>query len=140
MAYVRNTDAFGIDPSRSDKQVPLSKVYLGIAATDTLYSIREECGNDDPDIPIIYTQCKIQIQEMFSDCKKLDVLSCLSPEVAYNLQIPSLDQLYRSMPFVPDVADLQPVDEEWRSHSLHPDLNQQLSPNIGILCSRQKQV
>ena len=134
VVYVRNTNAFEIDPSRSDKQVPLSKVYLGVAATDTLCSIREECGNDDPGIPLIYTQCRDflieavkQIQERFSDCKKLDVLSCLSPEVAYNLQIPSLDQLYRSMPFLANVADLQPVDEEWRSHSLHPDLNPQLS-------------
>ena len=29
VAYVINTNAFEIDPSRSDKQVPLSKVYLG---------------------------------------------------------------------------------------------------------------
>ena len=42
VAYVRNTNAFEIDPSRSDKHVPLSTVYLGVAATDTLYSIREE--------------------------------------------------------------------------------------------------
>ena len=99
VAYVRNINAFEIDPSRSDKQVPLSEVYLGVAATDTLCSIREECGNDDPGIPLIYIQCRDflveavkQIQERFSNCKKLDVLSCLSPEVAYNLQIPSLDQ------------------------------------------------
>ena len=52
------------DPSRSDKQVPLSKVYLGIAATDTLYSIREECGNDDPGIPLIYTQCRELLVEV----------------------------------------------------------------------------
>ena len=33
------------------------------------------------------------------------------------------------MPFLADVADLQPVNEEWRSHSLHLDLNQQLHPD-----------
>jgi hypothetical protein len=34
--------------------------------------------------------------------------------------------LYKKMPILADVADLQSIDEEWRSHSLNPDLNEQL--------------
>ena len=51
--------AFNIDPSRSDKQLPLNQVYLGIAATDTLHTIRAECENDDhPGIPVICSHCR----------------------------------------------------------------------------------
>ena len=96
VAYVKNTGAFDIDPSRSDNHIALNNVYHGVLATSTLYTIKEECGSDDPGIPIIYSQCRDflieavkQIQERLIDCKKLDVLSCLSPDVAYNLKIPS---------------------------------------------------
>jgi hypothetical protein len=134
IAFVRSTDAFNIDPSRSDKQVPLNQVYLGIAATETLSTIRAELGNEDVGISVVYSQCRDflveavkQIQSRFSDCKNLDVLSCLSPNVAYNLKIPSLSDLYKKMPILADVADLQSVDTEWRSHSLNSDLNDELS-------------
>lgn len=40
VAYVKSTEAFKIDPSRNDKQLPLNQVYLGILATDTLHTIR----------------------------------------------------------------------------------------------------
>ena len=31
------------------------------------------------------------------------------------------------MPFLADIAELQSVDEEWRGHSLNPDLSESLS-------------
>ena len=108
-----------------------------VAVTNTLQSIREERGNGDPGIPLIYTQCRdflIEaveqlIVEMFSNCQKLDVLNCLCPEVAYNLQVPSLNELHVSMrAFLADIADLQSVDEEPTHLILNPDLNESLSP------------
>ena len=133
MEYVRGTEAFEINPSKK-KQLPLSKVYLGILATDTLYSIKEEVGEDDPGIALIQFQCRDflveavnQIQERFSDCHKLDTLSCLSPITTYNLKVPSLSGLYQKMPFLKDVAELQKVDQEWRCYSLNPNLNENLS-------------
>ena len=86
VAYVRSMEAFKVDPSRKDKQLPLSQVYLSILATNTMHTIKAERGDKDPGIPLIYSQCKEflieavkQIQERFTDCHKLDVLSCLSP-------------------------------------------------------------
>jgi hypothetical protein len=76
VAFVRSSDAFNIDSSRSDKQVPLNQVYLGIAATDTLFTIRAELGNEDGGISVVYSHCRDflveavkQIQSLFSDCK-----------------------------------------------------------------------
>ena len=99
-----------------------------------MHTIKAEHGDKDPGIPLIYSQCREllieavkQIQERFSDCHKLDVLSCISPATAYNLKTPSLSGLYRKMAFLSEVADLQKVDEEWTNHSLNPKLNEDLT-------------
>lgn len=132
--YVRGTEALKINPSRKDKQLPVNKVYLGILASDTIDSIRAELGETNPDIPLFYSQCREflieavkQIQLRFVDCNKLDIMSCLSPTIAFNLKISTLSGLYQKMPFLAKVADLQAVDQEWREHSLNPNLNEDLS-------------
>lgn len=123
MKYVRSTEAFKIDPTMKEKQVPLiSQVYLGVLASDTIQSIKAELGQDNPDIPLFFSQCREflieavkQIQTRFDDCNKLDVMSCLSPDVAFNLKISSLGELYKKMPVLAEVANLQKVDQEWRA-------------------------
>ena len=136
VSYVRSTDAFKINPSDIAKQLPLDKVYLGILATSTLHSIREECEKDHPSISLFLSQCKDflveavhQIQDRFGDCQKLDFLSFLSPSFAYSLKIPSLSGLFQEMPFLKEIADLQEVDKEWRDQSLclNPKLNESLT-------------
>ena len=134
MAYVRGTEAFKIDPTMKEKQLSLSQVYIGILASDTMHSIKAELGQDNPDIPLFFSQCREflieavkQIQTRFDDCNKLDVMSCLSPDVAYDLKISSFEALYKKMPLLAQVADLQKVDQEWREHSLNPKLNGDMS-------------
>ncbi|CAB4003218.1 zinc finger MYM-type 1-like [Paramuricea clavata] len=136
VAHVRSTDAFKINPSNEEKQLPLDKVYLGILATSTLHIIREECEKDHPSISLFLSQCKDflveavnQIQDRFGDCQKLDFLSFLSPSIAHNLKIPSLGGLCQKMPLLKEVADLQEVDKEWRDQSLSPNpkLNESLT-------------
>ena len=46
----------------------------------------------------------------------------------YNLKISSLSGLYSKMPIFKDVADLQNVDQEWRSHSMNPKKKGDLTP------------
>jgi hypothetical protein len=136
VAHVRSTDAFKINPSNKEKQLPLDKVYLGILATSTLHIIREECEKDHPSISLFLSQCKDflveavnQIQDRFGDCQKLDFLSFLSPSIAHDLKIPSLGGLCQKMPLLKEVADLQEVDKEWRDQSLSPNpkLNESLA-------------
>ncbi|XP_028409123.1 uncharacterized protein LOC114531710 [Dendronephthya gigantea] len=134
--YIRSKDGLEIDPCKKDKHLSLDKVYLGVLATDTMATIREEIGSSDPSITLVYSQCQKflieavkQIQSRFSDCYQLhNLVSCLLPINAYNLKIPSLSGLYRKMPILEEVADLQKVDQEWRSHSMNPKLNEDLTP------------
>ena len=136
VGYVRSNGGLTIDPCKKDKHLPLDKVYLGILATDTMAAIKQELGDKNPSIALVYSQCQKfliqalqQIQSRFSDCYRLDdLVSCLLPTNAYNLKIPSLSGLYSKMPILKEAADLQKVDEEWRGHSMNSKLNENLTP------------
>ena len=110
VSYVRSTDAFKINPFDIEKQLPLDKVYLGILAISRLHSIREKCEKDHPSILIFY-------------------LPLVYPSFAYSLKTPSLSGLFKEMPFLKEIADLQEVDKEWRDESLcfNPKLNESLT-------------
>lgn len=136
ISYVRSTSAFDIDPLDQEQQVPLNQVYTGIASMETVRSIEADLGQNHPDIQLFRTHCRnflievvVQIKERFSDCQNLDHLSCLSPTVAYNLEVSSLSMLYQRMPHLEKVAKLQDVDQEWRDHALGLNLNDRQSPN-----------
>ena len=62
----------------------------------------------------------LQSQSRF-DTVNFDFLSCFSPEVAFNLSVPSLSGVYAQLPY------LKEVDNEWRQHPLNPYLNEQLT-------------
>ena len=64
-----------------------------------------------------------QILSRFNDCDKLDFLSFLTPVSAYALSPVSLLQVYRQLPQLKDVADLEEADNEWWQHALCPNLN-----------------
>ena len=96
--------------------------------------IKAELGENNPGIPLFYSQCRVffietvrQIQTRFMDCNKLDILSCLSPSIAFNLKISSLSGLYQRLPSLAQVADLQVVDQEWMEHTLNPNLNENMT-------------
>ena len=55
MAYVRGTEAFKIDPTMKEKQLPLSQVYVGVLPSDTMHGIKAEVGRDNPDIPLFFS-------------------------------------------------------------------------------------
>lgn len=135
MSYVRSTKAFDIDPNDVENHVPLHQVYVGILATDTIHNIEVDDvdhGRSHQDIQLFHTHCRDflieavkQIQDRFRDCQKLDQLSCLSPSMAYNMKIPSLNPIYKEMPHLERFAELQKADQEWREHALGPNLSEE---------------
>ena len=116
--YIRSVNAFKIDASNKDHQVPLNKVYLGILATETIREIESDLKSsgltshdDNQGIQLFRSHCRdfliesvAQIQERFADCQNMNHLSCLLPNVAFNLKIPSLSSLYKEMPHLERVA------------------------------------
>ena len=133
MAYIRQADLISIDPSNEHYHVPLNRIYIGVKATEIIQSITNDTGMNHPDVELFYSHCKEfliecikQIQSRF-DTVKFDFLSCLFPEVAFNLAVPSLSGVYAQLPYLKDVSVLQDADTEWRQHPLNSKLNGQLT-------------
>ena len=89
LGYVRSKYADTLDLNDLSKHVPNSKVYIKAAAA------MQEIKSD------------IVIANSFDDCKKLEPLSILAPEVAFNLRIPSLENLFDLMPYIKEIAHIQ---------------------------------
>ena len=122
-------DVFSIDCNSNT--VPLVITYIGVKASHTMREIIENLGEKHEDVRLFFTHCKsflielvAQIKKRFEDCQNLKFLSCLSSKVAYNLSMPSFSEIYQSLPYLTEVADLEVVDEEWRAHAMNPSLNE----------------
>ena len=133
-SFIRETNAGNIDPHKSQHYVPLNKVYIGIAATDTLQSISTDLGEGHPDVQRFLTDCRAflvecvhQIKMRFNNLEKFDFLQCISPAIACNMIVPSLSHVFKQMPYLKDIADLQTVDSEWRHHAMCPKVNSDMT-------------
>ena len=131
LKYVRETDFFSID--LKNNAIPLVKTYIGVKANHTMREIIDNLGEKDGDVQLFFTNCKTflielvaQIKKRFEDCRNFKFLSCLSPKVAYNLSIPSFSEIYESLAYLTEVADLEVVDQEWRGHAMNPSLNDEM--------------
>jgi hypothetical protein len=56
VGYVRSNDCLKIDPCKKDKHQSLDNIYLCILATDTMAAIKQELGDRDPSIALVYSQ------------------------------------------------------------------------------------
>ncbi|CAB3990547.1 Hypothetical predicted protein [Paramuricea clavata] len=134
VSFIRQADPWLIDINDQEHYVPLNHVYVGPCATDTMQTIKDDLGVDHPGIQLFFTHCRNfqieavkQILSRFNDCDKPDFLSFLTPVSAYALSPVSLLQVYRQLPQLKDVADLQEADNEWQQHALCPNLNGEMS-------------
>ena len=52
ITFVRQSNPWQIDVDDETHYLPLDKVYLGMAATDTIHCIKDALGNDHPDVKL----------------------------------------------------------------------------------------
>ena len=130
ISFVRQSNPWQIDIDDETHYLPLERVYLGMAATDTIYSIKDALGNEHPDVRLFYTHCRKfliesvkQVMSRFDSGDKFKFLSCLAPASAYALSPPTLVEVYNHLPYLKDVANREEAEAEWRSHSFNPGLN-----------------
>ena len=134
MSYVRGSEFSTLQPNDTSHHVANTDVYLGIAAKDSIKEIVAGLGNDHSDVQLYFSQCKEfvieivkQIQDRFDDCRKLEPLAMLEPDVAYNMRIPSIKPLYTLIPHLKTVAEEKIVEREWREHALITKLNEEMT-------------
>ena len=125
---VDSSSSWQIDVDNETHYLPLEKVYLGMAATDTIHCIKDTLGKEHPDVKLFYIHCRNfliesvkQVMSRFDSGDKFKFLSCFAPASAYALSPPTLVEGYHHLPYLNDVANCEEAEAEWRSHSFNPD-------------------
>lgn len=131
VSIVKTTQAKDVDPTATDVQqhVPLRQTYLGMGATATLQEI--EVGAKKEDVDKFYTDCKnflidsvLQIQSRFDlNAEYHDIVQCLRPCNAANLNPSSLANICEKLPYLKNVIDINRLDMEWRQHAFEEKAN-----------------
>lgn len=137
IGYLMGKDLEKIDLNNEVNFVPLNKTYVGIAAFSTIQSIVSDVGDDHEDVKVFYSQCQSflrecikQIRSRFDNINSFDFLSCLSPEVAKALTLPTLTPVFSKLPYLKDVVDAQQADLEWRQLPLCSDVSNTMDVKV----------
>jgi len=132
LGIVKTTQVKDLDPSNFIQHVPLQQTYVGIAATSTIQSLKDKAKEED--INKFFVDCKnfliesiLQIKSRFDlNAEYHDLVECLQPQSAANLNPRSLARICEKMPCLKDVLDTSKLDFEWRLQALDEKLNANL--------------
>jgi hypothetical protein len=114
--------------------LPLDKVYIVPQATDTLSSIIDEIGAHDENVLLFRHQCWEfvveaikQVRDRFGSVDEFAFLDILQSNNDFSLAIPSLNAVYKKLPWMRAVAPLAEADREFRMHVMHRSLNSDIT-------------
>lgn len=133
--YIKRCEISALNPSDplfSASMVSAENIYLGVAATETMKDLKATSSANE--VTKFYDHCLNflvesvrQIQTRFSLEEPIhDLVQCLDPKNAVNLQPKSLAPLFDAIPQLSKYADKRRTDEEWRSHCLCEELTGQI--------------
>ncbi|CAB4034933.1 zinc finger MYM-type 1-like [Paramuricea clavata] len=121
MDVVRKEDPFTIDLDCMNIRLPLDKVYMGILATNTLFELK-----DDPNVQTVKKACVEFLVELVKQIRSrfdmkdpiFKLVEFLIPSNAVKCVPPSLNELFLTLPYLAEVADVTRADQEWRKQAL----------------------
>lgn len=131
---IKTEEAKDLDPTDIQHHVPLQHTYLGIGATATLHEIETSGSAKKEDVDKFLLDCKnfliesmIQIKSRFDlDAEYHDIVQCIRPSNAANLNPSSLKTVCEQLPYLQKVVDINKLDMEWRLHAFDEKINSDL--------------
>ena len=119
---VRNKDPFTIDVDDMNIRLPLDKVYMGILATNTLFELRDDMNS----VLKVKRACVEFLVELVRQIRSrfdmkdpiFKLVEFLIPSNAVKCVPPSLNELFKHLPYLADLADMTSADLEWRKQAL----------------------
>ena len=129
---VKTTQVKDLDPSDITQHVPLQETYIGIAAISTIQSIKDKAKEEE--INKFFIDCKnfliesiLQIRKRFDlNAEYHDLIECLQPKNAANLNPRSLARICEKLPCLKEVLDTSKLNLESRLQALDKKFNANL--------------
>lgn len=122
VSHLRNCDPFTLDVHNTHLQVPVSQLYLGIQATDTIQ--KSVLCKDLEGVKQFKLSCRAFLLELIDqirtrfNTRSFKMLSFLVPKNALNLKPNSLREVFEAYPYMNDICDKESADLEWRKLGL----------------------
>lgn len=102
----------------------IENIYLGLAATESLNSIKQSASKDE--ILLFLKTCLNFYIELISEIKKrfkfedelFSIIEVVNPLKAKTYEIKSLMGVFQRFPILKEHVNIQQVDNEWKTHAL----------------------
>lgn len=137
MVTIKTNNILLLDHTNPRNFVPLEKIYLGVSATQSLESIKEEDYNPQVITQFLktclefYIELVTQIKKRFKfDDDIYTLIDIVDPMKAQTFEIKSLQQVLVKFPILKNFVDEQQLDNEWRRHALLDFEEMNLTQNI----------
>lgn len=130
VSHLRNCDPFTLDVRNTHLQVPVSQLYLGIHATDTIQN--SVLCKDHEGVKQFKLKCRDFLLELIDqirtrfNTRSFKILSFLVPKNALNLKPNSLREVFEAYPYLNDICDKESADLEWRKLGLEGLFSEEL--------------
>eukprot|EP00795_Rhopilema_esculentum_P010674 gene10674-19425_t len=118
---VRRKDPLTTDIDFPESRVPVDKIYMGVNATITL----SDCNDPEAAIKVKRTCLGFMIELVKQIRARFQINDPIFKASEIRLAInaskcnpPSLLEVYRAMPYIENIADIQAADLEWRQQAL----------------------
>lgn len=114
-----------IDHTNPRLFVELTNIYVGISASETLVSLKQDKNVSSADIDLFYKTClnfyvelvtQVKTRFEFSD-PLFSLISVIEPKVAQDFTVNTLQPLLNRFPVIKEFVDRQQVDNEWKAHA-----------------------
>lgn len=138
MSKTEKENIFNFDHKNPRNFVKLEKIYLGIAAQESLDELKKETNFDANAMTMFltsslkfYTKLISEIKGRFTfEDEVFNIIDILDPHVAQNFEKKSLLQIVNRFSFLNRFVDRQQLDNEWRDHALLDHENLDLNANL----------
>nr|XP_023029624.1 uncharacterized protein LOC111517647 [Leptinotarsa decemlineata] len=122
----KKQNIFTMNHRNSRNFVPLNNIYLGIQASQSLETMKQNPDVKEKDLEKCLTTILEFYIELVSNIKErfrfddliYDILTVVEPLNAQSFSTKSLKHVLDRFPFLNEYVDIQTLDNEWRQHAL----------------------
>jgi hypothetical protein len=125
MTYIRTNDILYLSHADPRSFVSLEKVYLGVAAAESLQNLKHEVKDRQSITQFLktcltfYVELLTQIKQRFDFKDEIyTFIEIVDPVKAQKYEIKSLRPVLMQYPILKDFVDEQQLDNEWKQHAL----------------------
>lgn len=146
MQHVKGTTPFNIKYTDQTYYVPMDKIYIGTAASETMDDIKKMPNIKETDLENFYNTIisfyvelvrVVKLKFNFND-EIYNIITIVDPQTAQDYETKTLSSLGKRFPILKQLINFQDLDTEYKRHALLDHAKQGLHPTLPAAIYWQK--